>query len=156
MCVSRVVPKNAENADENLKTSHTKAHSQREVVVKTSARLAAADSHDQLMKTCWRTAVLRWDRTHRSTSKCAGRFGERAYWEQAYASRRAPDEWFLSAEVAAQSTLEAFASHARRYHNVPQSIAAINLGCGTSCLGTRLSQSIASRTRLPTLVEVVI
>lgn len=102
----------------------------------------------------WAAAVRRWDETYRVVTggHIGDRFGKHAFWETSYRRGTAPSEWFLSAETAAAATLHAYRAHVRQRE--PPSLSAINLGCGTSHLGSELIATFDAAATVPTLRKV--
>ena len=86
--------------------------------------------------TSWAAAVRDWDASHINRDPHPTfSFGEHSFWESRYKSGRAPKDWFLDAQTAAESTVDAFMalSAARWQRSAPVRI--LHLGCGTSNLG---------------------
>lgn len=84
----------------------------------------------------WQRNVRRWCEQWTSViaeHRGPGRFGEAAYWKSAYRQRRGPDEWFLTAQVAARGARRAFRPEHR--------IRVLHLGCGRSTLGAVIAEN---------------
>jgi hypothetical protein len=92
----------------------------------------------------WAGAVRRW---HASCAR-AGSFGSQLFWETQYKQGKAAPEWFLSAELAASSTAEAFGAHEKTFGSAGTFARVLHLGCGVSQLGTCLVSSLSSQLRL--------
>ena len=75
---------------------------------------------------------------HRESMITGSHFGEREYWQGAYASGRAAREWFLSANAAAVATAQAVC-----WGREPMNV--LHLGCGASVLGVELCSALECR-----------
>lgn len=91
---------------------------------------------NQLAETAmWQRNVQRWCNEWVSViaeHRGPGRFGEAAYWKNTYRQQRGPDEWFVTAQVAARGAQRAFRPERR--------IRVLHLGCGRSTLGAAIAE----------------
>ena len=88
---------------------------------------------------CWRQAVLRWHRANVGDGGPGARFGETTFWRTSYATKKAPKEWFLSAEAAAASAARALDAHGDF-----KAVRVLHAGCGLSALGLAFGEAVGA------------
>ena len=96
-------------------------------------------------------AVRRWAKQHTRPVVDGTRLqpGQLAnpqyYWETQYVAGSAADEWFMGAEEAAESTVDALGECLRGAACRARPLQVLNLGCGTSRMGHALADALATR-----------
>ena len=91
---------------------------------------------------CWRQAVLRWHRANVGDGGPGARFGDATFWRTSYATKKAPKEWFLSAEAAAASAARALDAHGPSKADGP--VRVLHAGCGLSALGLAFGEAVGA------------